>query len=198
MSIARPPSSLRKAFTLVELLVTIAIIGVLIGLLIPAVQSARETARRMQCANHLRQIGMASHNFESTYQRLPSGLSGKSPPAKRTWLFDLLPYMENSNLYEQGLGEYEIEASPFLHQSFYALVASYQCPSDPASGSVQWTSGDFDQRLVAISNYLGVNGLNGREHSGVIYYDSETRFRAITDGLSNTLLAGERPPSNDF
>src|SRR5690606_8197484 len=84
----------RSAFTLVELLVVIAIIGILVGLLLPAVQAAREAARRMQCSNNLKQIILATHNYEATYKRLPglTGSSSFSPQAR------ILPYIEQANL----------------------------------------------------------------------------------------------------
>ena len=100
----------RNGFTLVELLVVIAIIGVLVGLLLPAVQSARESARRMQCSNNLKQMGLAMHNYESTYKKLPSALMGSSPARSEpsgeqddgySWAVAILPFLEQTNLYNQ-------------------------------------------------------------------------------------------------
>ncbi|MCA9159725.1 MAG: DUF1559 domain-containing protein, partial [Planctomycetales bacterium] len=104
----------RVGFTLVELLVVIAIIGILVGLLLPAVQAAREAARRMQCSNNIRQLALATHNFESAYKRFPPGLLVKKkgmqdqPPLAEEWdkhsgighLVHLMPYMEQSAIYQ--------------------------------------------------------------------------------------------------
>lgn len=100
----------RKGFTLVELLVVIAIIGVLVGLLLPAVQAARESARRMQCSNNLKQMGLAMHNYESTYKKLPSAMMGSNsrtgqPSGEQddgySWAVAILPFLEQSSLYSQ-------------------------------------------------------------------------------------------------
>ena len=101
--------SQNSAFTLVELLVVIAIIGVLVGLLLPAIQAAREAARRMSCSNNLRQTGLATLNYESTYNRLPSSGQGTNfqtnPPSttfdKHSAFTAILPYLEQSNIYQQ-------------------------------------------------------------------------------------------------
>lgn len=188
-----------KGFTVIELLAVAAIISLIASLLIPAVLAARESARRTQCSNNLKQIATASLCFESSFRHLPPGLSMTSEPQLRSWLFDLLPYCEQSPLNKAGLAEYEAQPIPFYHSSFLEIIPTYQCPSDPSSGEIHWTNeaSGWNQR-VACTNYLGVNGLHGRDKSGVLYADSETRMRDIADGLSNTLLCGERPPSVDF
>ena len=97
--------STQRGFTLVELLVVIAIIGVLVGLLLPAVQSAREAARRMQCTNNLKQIGLAMHNFHSTYNRFPPGYIWASATLggnETTWLTHILNFVEQNNLVNTG------------------------------------------------------------------------------------------------
>lgn len=126
----------RRAFTLVELLVVIAIIGILVGLLLPAVQSAREAARRMQCSNNLRQLGLATLNYESTFKRLPglTGSSSFSPQAR------ILPYIEQGNL--SNLIDYNIplyvgpafaaRLNPLFRFAAGTVLPMLQCPSDPA------------------------------------------------------------------
>lgn len=152
--------SLRKArqgFTLVELLVVIAIIGVMVGLLLPAVQSAREAARRMSCSNNLKQIGLAMHNYESTFKMLPSALQGadrrKGQPSGEDddgfgWLVALLPFVEQQGLYDfmRPNGHYGVLGNQAIRSQFYPLVppggtpagvmpggdtkvSTYRCPS---------------------------------------------------------------------
>lgn len=104
--------SSRRAFTLVELLVVIAIIGILVGLLLPAVQAAREAARRMQCQNNLKQMGLALHNYHDTYNSFPGGTTINGPccgtPAQMTWAIAILPFIEQSSIYNQ----YDSRLSP--------------------------------------------------------------------------------------
>lgn len=128
------------AFTLVELLVVIAIIGVLIGLLLPAVQAAREAARRMQCQSHLKQLGLAAHNFESSHRRFPSGGWGyqwqgfadisSAAGQPGSWTYSLLPFLEQTSLYQ--LGSYrgsDAARDQALRQRVNSPVPIYNCPS---------------------------------------------------------------------
>ena len=97
-----------NGFTLVELLVVIAIIGILVGLLLPAVQAAREAARRMQCTNNLKQIGLAMHNYHDTYRSFPIGhhFPGQGNGTGWTWTYSILPFIEQSSLYGQAQRHY--------------------------------------------------------------------------------------------
>lgn len=185
-----------RGFTLIELLVVIVIIGVLIGILIPAVQSVREAARRTDCSNRVRQIGLAFFNFESARGELPSGLASSHPYRLMTWMVQILPHLDRQGEFNRALADYEHFPSPFSgHLLFQTPINSYACPSDPTSGKAHFT---HEGRLVGNTNYLGVTGINYRTANGVMYLDSRTRLRDVTDGLSNTLMVGERPPSPDF
>ena len=125
----------RGAFTLVELLVVITIIGILIALLLPAVQAAREAARRLQCANNFRQIGVAMHNYESAHGSFPTGEVYSPSPVYLgpAWSASLLPYMEQTAAYEQynfSLGSNGVYAEKNELVGKYR-IAAYCCPADP-------------------------------------------------------------------
>ncbi len=190
----------RGAFTLIELLVVIAIIGVLIGLLLAAVQNVRAAAARMACTNNMRQIGIALHHHHDTHQGFPPGVSyrdGADPYPFMGWQTRLLPFLEQENLWKQAQDAY-VRDPRFLHNpphtGLAAVLPVYACPSDSRTLSVH-SIGTALQ--VAFTAYLGVEGTNQFRKDGLLYLDSRTRFADITDGASNTLLVGERPPSAD-
>jgi prepilin-type N-terminal cleavage/methylation domain-containing protein len=197
----RPPifkrvQSQRPAFTLVELLVVIAIIGVLVALLLPAVQFARESARRTKCENNLKQLVLAMHNHEATYKYLPSAYEGPSTMPGWGWGTLILPYAEQKNLYDQAqvptltFGNGANPAMPTPQSE--TKLPIFRCPSDP--------SPDLNPiRLYhATSNYRAVVGplplslfYVDYDYGGVLYQNSRTRMATITDGTSNTLIVGE-------
>jgi prepilin-type N-terminal cleavage/methylation domain-containing protein/prepilin-type processing-associated H-X9-DG protein len=205
----------RRGFTLIELLVVIAIIAILIALLVPAVQKVREAAARLQCQNNLKQIGLALHNFHGTYKRFPSGLmvpvgngaSGsiqqsscprcQQPPMPNmwgSWLTWILPFMEQQNVYAQvnlNAREYTYCGSPTAAGA--TVVPTYICPSDYVPKSVI----QYDVYYFGVNSYFGNAGTKAwpvanASLNGVLYYNSAVRIGDITDGTSNTLLAGER------
>ncbi|WDI41067.1 DUF1559 family PulG-like putative transporter [Bremerella sp. P1] len=189
----------KNAFTLVELLVVIAIIGVLIALLLPAVQQAREAARRIQCNNNLKQIALSLHNYHDTFQGMPPVYIylGDDDPVW-AWSALLLPFAEQENIFNALTpGQVTLKQAindpaklPVLQQT----VDFYRCPSDPAPElSTKGTAGEF----LARSNYPGVNYTGPRSRmtigNGIFgVRNLSTRFRDITDGTSNTLMVGER------
>ncbi len=138
-----PSSRGRSGFTLIELLVVIAVIGILVALLLPAVQAAREAARRMQCGSNLKQLGLALHNYESTYRMWPAHSSFPSPgPGYRTprgsWITRILPYIEQEGLftlYNQNLNWHD----PLNDAAVKARLPIVTCPSAPNRDGFEWT-----------------------------------------------------------
>jgi prepilin-type N-terminal cleavage/methylation domain-containing protein len=188
-----------KGFTLIELLVVIAIIAVLIGLLLPAVQKVREAAARMKCSNNLKQLALASHNFESTYGRLPplmggSGYSMQFPNVYGTTLVFLLPYIEQDNLY-QNMNNNNVYSPtygtiPSGAPSYAANIPTFICPSDPSiSGTVHPTNGYGYSSYAANAQVFGsANGSNGQ----LTAWDGGRKIETIADGSSNTILFTEK------
>jgi prepilin-type N-terminal cleavage/methylation domain-containing protein/prepilin-type processing-associated H-X9-DG protein len=202
------PSVPRSAFTLIELLVVIAIIGVLIALLLPAVQMARESASRTQCGNNLKQIGVAFHNYHEANYSLPAGIISPTGPqagphTKWSWMAQLLPYVEQESLYDQATAWSRagnpIYNPPNNNPGVAAPVNTWHCPSDPRNPIFEDTF-DWPGQTVAIglTSYLGVSSGSSADvtikaYTGCLYKDSNVRFEQITDGLSNTIVVGERP-----
>jgi prepilin-type N-terminal cleavage/methylation domain-containing protein len=180
-----------RGFTLVELLVVIAIIGVLVALLLPAVQSAREAARRMQCSNNLKQIALAVHNYHDTHQRLPPA-STNANLAGSSGFAAILPYLEQGNLYLQ----YDFSkgnSDPANLQVVSQRIKGYICPSCffirkvPASGC---DANDRAPGTYAFSTSTG--DPYGISDGAIVNANTPaTRFASVTDGTSNTFLAGE-------
>ncbi|MEM9587198.1 MAG: DUF1559 domain-containing protein [Planctomycetota bacterium] len=190
--VVRVPS--RSAFTLVELLVVIAIIGVLVGLLLPAVQSAREAARRCSCANNVAQLGLALHNYEFSHEHLPSGVIDPNSPVLTapqgqhvSFLVSILPHIG-----QQGLADhFDVSAGTYAavnERARQTVVASFQCPSSNNAGNLP----------VPVTNYAGchhdVEAPIADDNHGLLFLNSEVKYGDIYDGASNTILIGEMIP----
>jgi len=184
----------RPAFTLIELLVVIAIISVLIALLLPAVQGAREAARRAQCCNNLMQLGIAILNYEASHEQLPPGVVNDTDPVLDLpkgygfgWLSQILPYCEQRNAYNHfnfNVGLYELQNLTVRTM----MIRSFICPSDPGPNR--------GALLVAMTSYAGVhNDVEApitAKNKGVFFLNSSVRFEDITDGTSQTVFVGEK------
>ena len=195
---------MRRAFTLIELLVVIAIIGLLVALLLPAIQAARESARRTQCSNNLRQIGIALQNYEGSSRSLPSGYisqftsDGTDTGPGWGWAALLLNNLEENNLRGRLNLDRPIE-DPANSQTRVQAVTVYLCPSDsvPSVWSALKEVDPTPQNKicdVASANYVGMFGDTepGIDGSGLFFRNSHVRFREITDGTSYTIAIGER------
>lgn len=194
-----------RGFTLIELLVVIAIIAVLIALLLPAVQQAREAARRSQCKNNLKQLGLAIHNYHDTHNTLPPGAIDVNC---LSWAVFVLPYIEQSTLYNRFSfvrGTYTTPSAGKQDQGL-TRIATYLCPSgdmetglDPARpndytlhySGISGPVGTNPQSLVAYTVAASGKDRGGMATQGVLYIDGKILFRSITDGLSNTFMLGE-------
>ncbi len=202
----RTASGRVRAFTLIELLVVVSIIGVLVALLLPAVQAAREAARRAQCVNNLKQIGLALHNYEQALQTLPPGYvsafdaNGIDLGPGWGWAAMVLPQMEQSATFSAV--NFLVGVETVANQTArLTLVNNFLCPSDRVAPS--WPAVNRDILTgasmqvicwVAPSNYVGMNGFSepGPDGEGVLFRNSRIAFRDITDGLSQTIAVGER------
>ena len=211
-----------RGFTLIELLVVIAVIGILVSLLLPAVQQARAAARRTQCKNNLKQIGLAFHNYHDVHNVLPMG-SSSQPPLDGAWgmMAHVLPYLELGNTYQ--LIDFENSgccsavkvlqnATPAQPDPSSTPINVFYCPDD-VNANAQLLSGptgpspnSYDCGLLFPGDYMGVSGttegspgcsgiVSGK---GTFYSMSTTRFRDFTDGMSQTMIIGERGIPSDL
>ncbi|MEQ8209135.1 MAG: DUF1559 domain-containing protein [Lacipirellulaceae bacterium] len=222
-----PGNRTQFGFTLVELLVVIAIIGVLVGLLLPAVQAARETARRLSCTNNLKNIGLSCLNYESSRGELPpSSLNAlKSQRSGFGWPVLILPYLEQGAISQQALAIYDQQLAQNGDPDAYSsdmdelnklLPPMNLCPSDPALAEQREKFGNADRKGMSYAGVAGsyfartgvcpadrdnehycvsanVNDLFGpNNYDGLIVQGDGVELREATDGLSNTLLIGER------
>lgn len=199
----RHPRRPRSGFTLIELLVVIAIIAVLIALLLPAVQQAREAARRTQCKNNLKQLGLAMHNYESTFNVFPPlgtistasasfATNSYSPQAR------ILPYIDQANL--QNLLNFSIDPwvssgpNPALSQTVFSTsVPVFLCPSDagPSAYAVSGISCTGINYMVSTGSGTGTNYDIRRRTDGFAYVNSSVRIADVTDGTSNSVMMSE-------
>ncbi len=189
----------RPGFTLVELLVVIAIISILVLLLLPAVNAAREAARRTTCLNNITQLGLAVHNYEYHFEHLPPGVINPDGPIRNvaegnhtSWIVQILPYLEENTLYaryDQQEGAY----GPGNDAVRRAAVTTLECPSDPAVGT--------EEGEVALSSYVGCHHDSeapiDENNNGLLFLNSAIRYSEIADGSSKTILLGEAVPSEN-
>jgi len=205
----------RRGFTLIELLVVIAIIGVLVALLLPAVQQAREAARRSQCKNNLKQLGLALHNYHDTHLTFPPG---GNYPGYASFFVGCLPFLDQAPAFNQFNfnSDFDTRAAyrSFMNQAIYSTlrVPLLNCPSSELKKATTNCTGGFE---VQRPNYVGISGTVLSAVDGITPYEAGTDYGAvvangvltgnegvkmsdISDGSSNTLVMGEQGrPLND-
>jgi prepilin-type processing-associated H-X9-DG protein len=188
-------------------LVVIAVIGILVAILIPAVQAAREAARRVACKNHLRQVGLALHSYHDARKILPTGWLGfdatnlPHPEGERGWGWAcrILPYLEEAPLAKSIRFDRSI-TDPLNRVARETMLPIYLCPTDPAPSAVftlQREAGGQPLVDLSRSNYVGVYGTRELEEfpdegDGIFFHNSRIGFKNIVDGLSKTFVVGER------
>ncbi len=189
----------KRAFTLVELLVVIAIIGILIGLLLPAVQQVREAARRVQCSNNLRQLGLAAHNYHSALGKFPPGVTDNDSDllnGLHSGFVFLLPQIEQNNIYDQYNFQVDWKTAPNLSLA-QIEIDTFLCPSNDSrvaqDGGVSGAPVDYAFSKGPLA-YLHANNLK----SGMFDVNSDTSFADIRDGSSNTFMRGEAASSAEL
>jgi prepilin-type N-terminal cleavage/methylation domain-containing protein/prepilin-type processing-associated H-X9-DG protein len=200
---SRPTRHIRRAqagFTLVELLVVIAIIGVLVALLLPAVQAAREAARRSSCINNVSQLGIALHSYDFHHESLPPGVTNPDGPIRSepegihvSWIVKTLPYFEQNNLwrnFDQEKGAY----APENAEVRVAPVGMLICPSFPGTEL-------NEAQTAAHSSYAGCHHDEeapiDKNNHGLLFLNSRIRYADMLDGSSQTMLVGETRSKND-
>jgi prepilin-type N-terminal cleavage/methylation domain-containing protein/prepilin-type processing-associated H-X9-DG protein len=213
----------RGGFTLIELLVVIAIIAILIGLLVPAVQKVREAAARTQCTNNMKQMGLALHNYHGAVKRFPPGITYTYPYYYWSWMAVMMPYYEQQNLYNKAdtwariggpsdpkyhwwpWGGFWLNPMTPANPALSVMVPTLNCPADPRQNFLLPAAQAGLNGDVALGGYVGVGGISAdysnytnRNQIGILYWRSSTRIADVTDGTSNTLMVGERPPSTDL
>jgi prepilin-type N-terminal cleavage/methylation domain-containing protein/prepilin-type processing-associated H-X9-DG protein len=210
----KPTPKKHRGFTLIELLVVIAIIGVLVGLLLPAVQAAREAVRRSACSNKIRQIALGMHQHHDAMRTFPFGqvvpwMRQLKPDGtyttslsnikldRRCWMHMICPYLEMTDLYDEIMTSVTLNnAWPFLLPSAYAQHPLFMCPTDANAGKIarhpsagaRGFCGNY--LAAAASGSFGGNG-EGMDLDGIVYAVSKTKISDVTDGLTKTVLLAE-------
>ena len=204
---------LRTGFTLVELLVVIAIIGILVALLLPAIQSAREAARRSQCSNNAKQLGIAMHNYHDTYKAFPA-LGSRGMGADMGWWYawtiPMLPFVEQAPVYDQMMSQarpsggglptpWDVGNNAFLNSAWKVDVPGFICPSDMAPANRGESPALLNYKACVGDDYHQNHFLpsDGRQNRGIFQMERWQPMSAITDGTSTTVMLGEMVTGGD-
>jgi prepilin-type N-terminal cleavage/methylation domain-containing protein len=176
----------RRAFTMIELLIVVGIIAVLIALLLPAIQSARELARRASCSNNLLQLGIALGNYASTHSVFPPGVVNSTGPIQNlpvgyhhSWVVQILPFLGEKNVYRH-FDQLQSVYAPDNSTAREVVIPTFLCPSSPSRGPISYAGCHNDAEAPIAAN-----------NNGVLYLNSRVGYDDITDGLATTVALGE-------
>jgi len=194
----------RRGFTLIELLVVVAIMAILVSLLLPAVQQAREAARRSSCKNNLAQVVIALHNYDMAHECLPPGCVNPTGPIRNlpvgyhhSWFNSILPHLDETTLYQRIDFDHSIYAPENAEVRPY-IISSLLCPSDPGPAL---TAATLEGGLAALASYAGVHhpveDVIDSDNRGVLFLNSSIRNEQIEDGTSYTIFVGEQLRSSE-
>ena len=189
----------RRGFSLVELLVVIAIIAILVGLLMTAVQKAREAASRIACQNNLKQMGLALHLYHDENQTFPPGYTTTGPLQRAGWQLYLLPFLEQENLWNQSISFLhanpgDIDSNAFPAAGFKAKVFICLSNTRPLTD----VYGGVTYELTSYMGCAGTSSNNPISADGVLFANGQVSITDILDGASNTIAVGERPATGDL
>ncbi len=198
----------RTGLSLIELLVSISIISILMGLLLNAVQAVRSTANSLVCKNNIKQLALANHLYHDANDRFPPAITlpGQRPASPYhylSWRGYIAPYLEQEAVWQQITEDYAVSSNPFIvgndNRGLGIRLKIMGCPADQRTHSI-WDVPYPNGRVyrVGLSSYLGVSGTEGRRQDGVMVIARGLNLLHIPDGTSNTLMIGERPPSTDL
>jgi prepilin-type processing-associated H-X9-DG protein len=191
LNLTQPGTSRGRAngFTLIDLAVTIGVLAVIIALLLPAVQRARDAARRLQCKNNLRQLGVGLHLYHDAHRTFPAGSLNSW-----SWIAQMMPEMEQASMQRELNFRLDLEQSILTGSNVACadvLVPFLLCPSDPNSQSI-YVSPQFHDQRFAHTNYLGTLSDPDANATGMFGIETFVRLRDVVDGTSQTLFVGER------
>jgi prepilin-type processing-associated H-X9-DG protein len=191
----------RCGLSLIEVLVVLGLMGLLISLLLPAVQSVRNAAAKVSCANNMKQVGLALHSYHDSHGRFPpprGDLELEDPFATLSWIGFLLPELDQVPLWRTTERAWQIDPIPFHnppHEGFSTVVSTFVCAADSRLRSPLT---DPYGVTAAYGSYIGISGTGSIQLDGVIGRAPGIRLAEITDGTSSTVVVGERPPPDDL
>ena len=189
----------RRGFSLIELLVVLAIVAVLIGLLLPAVQKARESAANSQCRNNLKEMGLALHCFHDLYRQLPAGYYPSGTFGYTGWQLQLLPYLDQVSLWEECRSYLKANPSKTDTKGYAArgyAMKTFICPSNSRPVTREYKGLAYE--LTSYLGNAGTSSIHPVSSDGVLYSSSNISVSDIRDGASNTIAVGERPATGDL